>query len=511
MVNGTSRAGLAGCLMLCILLAGGSGAWASSDVRLADAVKNRDAVAARVLLEQGVDVDARQPDGATALLWAAQWDDLETARLLIRAGANVNAANDYGITPLLMACLNGSAVMIDALLKAGANPSLSQATGETPLMTAAKTGKLDAVTLLLGRGVDVNARETSGGQTALMWALSEQHLDVARALVQHGADVRGGSASGFTPLMFAVRQGDFDAVKLLLAQGADVNTVAADGVSALHVATVRGNAALAEYLMEQGADPNADGPGYAALHWAAWKSETFMTRDYHIDSGELSVLGGLPTREGKLGLIRALLAKGANVNVRLKRNTLPQMGHSYFMRGTIMGGGDLVGVTPFLLAAMVADVEVMRFLLANGADPTATTSNGTTALMLAAGLATMEWETTVPMSARVEAGKLCLELHDDINAANDEGNTALHATAFLGSSPVAQFLVDAGASVNPVNKKGQTPLQVAEGFVQLAAEIVHPDLAEQFRKIGGVRAVPADSRAETAGASDAFGANAPRR
>src|SRR5262249_9756211 len=83
----------------------------AADLRLVEAAKNGDKEAVRSLLKQHVDVNAAQPDGATALSWAAYQDDLETAGLLIAAGANVNAPNDYGATPLMLACVNGSAGM----------------------------------------------------------------------------------------------------------------------------------------------------------------------------------------------------------------------------------------------------------------------------------------------------------------------------------------------------------------------------------------------------------------
>ena len=468
---------------LVLLTAGRLGA--TSDLRLVEAVRSQNKAAVETLLKQGVEVNAPQPDGATPLLWAAQWDDLEMADLLIRAGANVNAANLYGVTPLSMACTNGSAAMIETLLKAGANPNATLPTGETPLMTAALTGKLDAVNALLAHDVDVNAREASRGQTALMWAAAEQHEDVARTLIQHGADVRARSASGFTPLMFAARQGDLDAVKMLLAHGADINETASDGISVLHVATIRGHGALADWLLAQGADPNADGPGYTALHWAAGTWESYMTRDYRVESGEWSVLGGLP-QEGKLALINALLATGAHVNTRLEQDP-PRFGaHLSLSGGRLLGGGALVGATPFLLAAHVGNVEVMRLLVAHGADPGLTTNDGTTPLMVAGGLGTAEDETRVPVSDRLEAAKLCVELGADVNAANDVGNTALHSTAFLGFDSIAQFLVEEGANVNATNEKGETPLKIAEGFVLNAQVYVHESTADLLRSFGGI-------------------------
>ncbi len=113
-----------------------------------------------------------QPDGSSALTWAAHWDDLETADLLIGAGANANTASEYGATPLWEACVNGSAAMVEELLKAGANPNAAlPGTGETVLVRCARTGNVEAVKALLAGSANVNAAEPVRGQTALMWAL----------------------------------------------------------------------------------------------------------------------------------------------------------------------------------------------------------------------------------------------------------------------------------------------------------------------------------------------------
>jgi len=189
---------------------------AAVDSRLVEATEKGDKEAVRSLLKQHADVNSPQADGATALAWAAHWDDLETADLLIRAGANVNAANDYGITPLLLACTNGSAAMVEKLLAAQANPNAASWAGETVLMRCARTGNLDAVKSLLARGADVRAKETQHAHTALMWAVAAKHPEVARVLLEHGADVNARSSTGFTPLLFAAQQGDMECVRILL-------------------------------------------------------------------------------------------------------------------------------------------------------------------------------------------------------------------------------------------------------------------------------------------------------
>ena len=261
----------------------------SSNLGLIDAVKKHDQQTVRSLLQQHVDVNVPAADGATALAWAAHWNDLETADLLIRAGANVDIKNDYGVTARWEACNNGNAAMVEKLAQAGATlnaPLLF--TGETALMRCARTGNVDAVNSLVTRGADVNAQERQKGQTALMWPIEvNAHPEAARALIEHGADVHGRSkdgvltvsvsqgissqqkGGGFTPLIFAARQGDIDTARLLLEKGADVDEAGPGDQTVLMVAIDCGHEALAKFLVEKGANVNAaDRDGLTALHYA---------------------------------------------------------------------------------------------------------------------------------------------------------------------------------------------------------------------------------------------------
>jgi ankyrin repeat protein len=424
---------------------------------VADAVRNRDPAAARALVKRHANVNAPRPDGATALHWAAHWDDIEIARLLIAAGAKVDAVDDNGVTPLSIACVNGSERMAQALLEAGADANAALPSGETVLMTAANSGSASAVAALLAHGAAVERAEAAKGQNALMWAASEGHADVVRVLLDHAASLHGKSTSGFTPLLFASREGHLDVARLLIERGADVNEVSRDGTSPLLAATVRGHAALAEFLLDHGADPNGDKAGFTALHWAAgtWDSTLTSTDNGVLTSeGEWSVAAGL-RGDAKLAFVKTLLAHGANPNAAVVKNP-PRFGFTVFPL-------KLTGATPFMLASMAANTAVMRLLLDNGADPTIRMADRNTPLLMAAGIGRVEGENSISDASALEAVKLLLDLGASLREINNTGDTPMHAAAYAGANIIIEFLLSRGAELNPKNIKGETPLKIAEG------------------------------------------------
>jgi ankyrin repeat protein len=436
---------------------------AASRALLADAAENMDRARIRALLKQHVAVNTPQPDGMTALHWAAYQDDLELAQLLVRAGANVKAANRYGVTPLSLACTNGNGTMVEMLLKAGADPNAPLPGGETPLMTAARTGTLGAVQALVNHGASVDAKDDRRGQTALMWAAAEGHAAVVQTLIDADAAFHIRVPSGFTPLLFAVRDGRSDVVRVLLKAGADVNeTVPVEGrrrgyggrlppagATPLLMAVTNGHFELAAELLDAGANPNADLPGYTVLHAiTAVRKPGVGDNDPPPDgSGSMT----------SIELVKRLAAHGADLNARMTKK--PNLNNTRLNE---------IGATPFMLAALTADAELMKTLAALGANPLLPNVENSTPLMAAAGLATRSpGEDAGTESEVLEAVQAALDLGADINAVDNNGETAMHAAAYKNLPKVVKFLASKGAKIdvwNTNDKFGWTPLAIAVGY-----------------------------------------------
>ena len=457
-----------------------------AEVRLIEAVKTADRAAIRRLLTERVDVNATEADGTTALHWATDGDNLDLVELLIRAGANVKTANRYGVTPLWLACTNGNAAAVVLLLKAGADPNTALPEGETVLMTAARTGRVDAVKALIEAGAAVNAVEGWHGQTALMWAAAEGHPAVIQALVERGADVHARSKGGFTGLLFAAREGQIGAVRTLLNAGANLNdslpvrarastatapgpTPSEAGLNAFLLAAANAHYELASWLVDRGADPNAAPQGWTALHQVSWVRKAGISGSNN------------PAPEGSgsmnsLDFVRKLVAKGAALNARVTKK--PAMGVTTL---------NSLGATPFLLAARTADGELMRLLAQLGADPLLPNEDNTTPLMVAAGVGTQapgEDPGTEPEV--LDAVTLALQLGNDLNAVDKNGETVMHGAAYKHVPSVVRFLAAKGARIevwNQPNTKGWTPLKIAEG-VQRGMNIVSsPQTAATIRDV----------------------------
>ena len=428
---------------------------------LADAAERNDQAAIRELLDSTIDVNQSQVDGMTALHWAVYHDATEIVALLVAAGADVKVANRYGVTPLALACQNGNEEVVRLLLDKGADPDAALHGGERPLMTAARTGRIGPVKALLDHGANVNAKEKHG-QTAIMWAAADGHAEVVQALIDAGADFKTPQPSGFTPLLFAVREGRIETVRVFLKAGADVgeaieptkkppHRAAPAGTTPLTIAVENGHFELALELVKAGAEPNDQRSGFAPLHMISWVRKPNRGDD---EDGDPSPAGSGSVTS--LQFVREMVARGADVNLRLKRGA--------------SGRGILTrrGSTPFLMACVTADLPLMRTLVELGADPTIPNSENATPLLAAAGVGTRapgEEAGTEPEV--IEALTSLIELGADVNAVDDNGETAMHGAAYKSLPKAVEFLASHGAKIDVWNRKneyGWTPLLIAEGY-----------------------------------------------
>jgi uncharacterized protein len=463
--------------------------FAAGESLLVDAAKRHDTTAVRGLIAKRINVNDTSRDGSTALLWAAYHSDAALTRALIAAGANPNLANKYGITPLLQASRTGADEVVQALLRAGADPALAHPEGETPLMAAAYAGSVPTVRLLLEANADVNAVDSYQKQTALMRAAAEGHTEVIQALLDAKADPNkrahvteleerkhaDHATGGFTALMFAARNGHEAAIRTLIKGGADPKLTNGDSATPTIIAIVNDRFDLAKTLVELGADPN-DGSLYFAV-------------DMHDATTDMRARDGSRLRAdhdnslGALDLVKFLLDRGADPN----KPFVGQL-HSY-----TLCCGEEINSSPFYRAAVAADVEALKLMIAKGAKVEWTPAEvkkegrggagrgmnanvGKTPIMMALNGGRGAAFAAGPGFDRLgappfreesnreplEAVKVLLAAGADPNAKDPAGATMLHQAVTARQVAVIRELVAKGAKLDAVNKDNLTPLLLAE-------------------------------------------------
>lgn len=481
--------------MLAVMVVAASRGQAAGDNPLVTAAREGDLPGVQALLAKQAEVNTPSRDGSTALLWAVYNGNLEMVRALVGAKAKVDVANRFGVTPMLQASRTGDAAIIAALLKAGASVSLTHPDGETALMGASRSGHLDAVKLLLEAGADVNVADRFQEETALMWAASEGHADIVAALLAAGADPNklahvtsikkrehaDHPTGGLTALMFAVRNGHEDIARALIKAGADPKATNGDNATATIIAIVNDRFDLAKTLLDLGADAN-DGSLYFAV-------------DMHDATTDMRARDGSRLRAihdntlTSLDLVKLLIDRGADPNKLFVGQ----------LHSTSLCCGDDVNASPFYRAAIASDVEVIKLMLAHGAQVEwspkevkkegdsgsgggggggrgANANVGKTPLMMAmvGGRGAPfgggpGFNRTGPPPFReaadrapVGAVKTLLAAGADPNVKAPDGSTPLHQAVQARQVPIIRALVEAGAKLDAVNKDNLTPLLLAE-------------------------------------------------
>jgi uncharacterized protein len=518
-------------------------------------------VMADALITAGANVKLANRDGATALRLASLHGDAPMIEKLLKAGADPNERGPKGELPIMFAARDGNVDAIKILLDHGADINGKETLrGTTALMWAAEQGNAPAVKYLIQRGADLAAESNpdSKGNTAYLAPTQTDRsrsgqgagglgqgrngrggrggpggrggrgrpgtgaaagaqaagaqpkgddglgFDVVAAADQAAAEFAFGrtqntDGGGLSSLVFAAREGQLDCVKLLVEAGADVNQTTRYGWTPLLVATQNNHYLVGKYLLEHGADPNIPNKG-------GWNPLYLATDNRNIEGGDYPVR---PADMDQLEYIKLLIDKGANVNARVcgaKSTPTNCVGDSTETRTIFtMQWVREDGATAFWRAAQSGDVQLMKLLLAHGADPKIATAHKVTPLEVAAGIGwvegiTFEWSP----EENLEAVKMCLDLGIDPNAVDDEGRTALHGAAHKGRDEVIKVLVDHGANLeahdlgsrDTVNgaMKGMTwiPLHYAEGLVRVGVQsaIPHPETAAYIKKLMTEKGLP---------------------
>ena len=424
------------------------------------AVQADDLESVNLLLQAGANVKAANRYGVTPLHLATSNGNVAIIGRLLRAGADPDARDASGETLLMMAVRSGNIDSVAALVERGAAVNASDAaTQTTPLMWAVRSNSLPAVKLLIEHGATVDTA-TRVGATPSWVSPNAGGGSHGLGIIRGGWPERGSRAAtpgGMTALLYAARDGRVELARTLLDAGANVNRAEANDISPLLMALTNDHMAAARVFIERGADINAaDFWGRTPLFSAVEIRNRDYTRgnEHGID------------REAALDLITLLLDRGANPNPRTKE--IPPI------RRWVTSLGDLtwinmIGQTAFIRAAMSGDITTMRLLLAHGADPKITTVGGTTALVTAAGGNVAVQQSFVESrESSMAAVKLCLELGIDVNAANETGFTAVMGAANKGWDDVLEVLLTAGGRLDVQDAQGRTPLRWAKGeFIAL--------------------------------------------
>jgi len=472
----------------------------TTPLMLAAASGHADAV--NVLADHGADINAKEVKGETALMFAAAYGRTDAIRALTAHGADVKAETK---TVDLEAFTKEQQERFAAFFATGAPPNTGVRTGAEPGAKPAEPGAKPAepgakaeeakapAEAPAGRGGRGAAAAGRGGPPQI-GGVNRQYL--LNELV--------GGEGGLTPLLFAARQGYADSVKALLDAGADINQPSAgDHTTPLLIATINGRFDLAKSLLDAGADPNIASengvtPLYAALN-CQWAPKALYPQPRAYEQ----------QRATYLNLMEALLDKGAEPNARLKKKVW-YSGYNFDLSGV-----DEAGATPFWRAAYASDVDAMKLLVAHGADPYISTMRtpgrpptgdapravkevsslppvpvggpAVTPLQAAAGVGYGEGFAAnshrfAPGGMLAAVKYLVEDLHMDVNATDQDGNTALHNAASRGDNEMILYLVSKGADVTVVNREGMTTVDMANGPVQRTQPF--PETIALLEKLG---------------------------
>jgi len=423
-------------------------------------VRYDDLESARLLLNAKADPNITSRYGVTPISLAISNGNAEMTLLLLNAGADPNTLENSGETVLMTAAEIGVMASVEHLVEAGARIDTRDPNfGQTALMFAARAGHTDIVRYFIEQGANPNARTDIGEEPKWVLPNSQRGFGFGIGIIRGGTPADRGRREpipgGMTPLLYAARHGHTDIARLLLDAGADIHLSDANNINPLLMAVENNSMETARLLINQGSELNvSDWYGRTPL----WEAINVRNLYVHNDTFENYI-----TNRGEiLDLIALLVERGADLNART-RESPPVRHHLLSITGTLEWV-DFTGQTPFIRAARAGDMDVMKLLLDHGADPLIETFEGTNALMAAAGVNWVVSQTwTEDTETVLDAVKLCIDLGMDVNHANSMGLTALHGAANRGSNDIIELLVAHGARLDARDREDRTPLDWAKG------------------------------------------------
>lgn len=405
-------------------------------------------------IAEGADVNAPDDDlNLSPLVWSASHGQTEAARLLIENGADVNMKDGKRSTPLHSAAVFGRAGVAKLLLENGADFQARNDDGATPAdslhldwrtttfiggLVGVEVGQEEIATMKTGRneiaklfGVkEFDSKGISSSQD-LSGSVFTGDLTAVKQALADGADPNAQDPqSGSTLLATAALMGHTKVVALLLEHGADINGRSRDDGTALHAAAFLGRIETVKFLLEKGADANLqsniggtamDG---AKLDWEFTKAIISMIR-IEVDEAEV--------KAGRTKVIELLTEQPKNVS----------SSHNLWK------------------AAAAGDLSAIKDALGDSADLNALDSQF--------GITPLGW---AALNGQTEAAKLLIEKGADVNAQNRDGATPLHSAAFLGRTETVKLLLEKGADTTLRSNDGTIPTDVARLNWQLTQFVV---------------------------------------
>ena len=475
----------------------------------------------QALIAKKAKADVRNEFGSTPLAEAVKVEDPRLVKMLLDAGSGPEGANDDGETALMLAIKNSNLPIVQMLVNAGANVNaVEKVQDQTPLMWAAAANRnaAEMVKVLLAKGANVNARakftdwpsqitsepraqyHAYGGLTALLYAARGGCYACVEAMVGAGADVNLPTPEAVTPLMIALDNSHNDVAKFLLDHGANPHTWDVYGRTALYIAVDKkvvagagaagfgggrggaggrgaGGGGAAPVAGQAAAGRGAAGPAGAGQGAAGGRGAGGRGGQGgpggRGGAGVAAASGGSGPAVSSMEIINALLAAGVDPNTQLSMRRPSNQG------GRFSDPLLSTGTTPLFRAVVNNDMEVIRVLLDKGANPNII-GMGTTPFLLAANVN--------PYGGRGGGGgtaantallDLMIQHGADVNSqvtgvasysmriarqpSTFEGMSALHAAVQSGNAEMVRYLLDHGARADLVDGSGRTPLDVLNG------------------------------------------------